>query len=331
MKSKYIMTMGTLSRKDNSLDFKNEKGHNYIPIEGIREIYILNEVSVNSKLLSYLSKFGIILHFFDYFGHYTGTYYPKEKYISGKLLIKQVYAFMNKREKIAKSIIKGIIENIHFVLYHYYKHGTNEVKPFLNDLKKLYLKNLEKDINISQIMAIEGAVWQNFYNQFRFFLNEDFVFNKRVKRPPDNPINALISFGNSLLYTKTISQIYRTHLDQSISFLHEPVQSRFSLSLDLSESFKPLIVFKTIFDLVNHNILKVKEHFDNKLNYCILNPQGRKIFIKAFEERLEKKFKHGKLKRLVSYNTAIKIDGYKLIKDIMEDKSFIPFIEKVKV
>jgi CRISPR-associated protein Cas1 len=77
--------------------------------------------------------------------------------------------------------------------------------------------------------------------------------------------------------------------------------------------------------------LKVKEHFDNKLNYCILNPQGRKIFIKAFEERLEKKFKHGKLKRLVSYNTAIKIDGYKLIKDIMEDKPFIPFIEKVKI
>ena len=59
------------------------------------------------------------------------------------------------------------------------------------------------------------------------FLPEDFVMNKRVKRPPDNPINALISYGNTLLYTKTISAIYQTHLDQRISFLHEPSEGRF--------------------------------------------------------------------------------------------------------
>ncbi len=74
--------------------------------------------------------------------------------------------------------------------------------------------------------------------------------NKRVKRPPDNPINALVSFGNTLLYTKTISSIYETHLNQTISFLHSPREGRFSLSLDISEAFKPIIVFKTIFDLV---------------------------------------------------------------------------------
>ena len=84
---------------------------------------------------------------------------------------------------------------------------------------------------------------------FQYFINEDFILNKRVKRPPDNPINALISFGNTLLYTKTISAIYRTHLDQRISFLHEPSEGRFSLSLDISEVFKPVIVYKTIFDL----------------------------------------------------------------------------------
>ena len=87
--------------------------------------------------------------------------------------------------------------------------------------------------------------------------------NKRVKRPPDNPINALISFGNTLLYTKTISAIYQTHLNQSISFLHEPTEQRFSLSLDLSEVFKPIIVFKTIFELVNTKRLTVEKHFDN--------------------------------------------------------------------
>lgn len=149
--------------------------------------------------------------------------------------------------------------------------------------------------------------------------------NKRVRRPPDNPINALVSFGNTLLYTKTISAIYRTHLDQRISFLHEPAERRFSLSLDISEVFKPVIVFRTIFDLVNNRKLQVEKHFERKTNYCVLNEAGRKIFIEAFEERVESVIQHKKLKRKVSYRTAIKLDCYKLIKCILEDEQFTPF------
>lgn len=102
--------------------------------------------------------------------------------------------------------------------------------------------------------------------------------------------------------------IYQTHLDQRISFLHEPSEGRFSLSLDLSEVFKPVIVFRTIFDLVNNRRLQVEKHFEKKVNYCILNEEGRKIFIEAFENRLESVFLHPKLKRKVSYRTALKLD-----------------------
>ncbi len=149
--------------------------------------------------------------------------------------------------------------------------------------------------------------------------------NKRVKRPPDNPINAMISFGNSLLYAKTITVIYHTHLDQRISFLHTPTERRFSLSLDISESFKPIIVFRTIFELVNRKRIKADKHFEKKMNYCLLNEEGRNIFIEAFEERLDSVFEHTKLKRKTSYHNAIKLDCYKLIKTIVEDQSFIPF------
>lgn len=151
------------------------------------------------------------------------------------------------------------------------------------------------------------------------------MFSKRVKRPPDNPLNAMISFGNSILYAKTVTAIYNTHLNQTISFLHEPGEGRFSLSLDLSEAFKPIITFRTIFELVNNKQIKVSKHFDKKLNYCLLNEEGRKIFITAIEERLESLFTHSVLKRKVSYKTAIKLDGYKLIKYIMEGKEFKPF------
>src|SRR5699024_4940777 len=102
-----------------------------------------------------------------------------------------------------------------------------------------------------------------------------------------------------------------------ISYLHEPSKARFSLSLDISETFKPIIVFKTIFDLVNNKRIKVEKHFVRKHNYCILNDQGRRIFIAAFEKRIEGKFKNEKLKRKVSFQTQIKLDCYKLIKYIL--------------
>ena len=327
----YITSMGELTRKDNSLCFRKNGKNVYIPIENTKEIYCLNEVSINSKLLDFLASNNIIVHFFNYYEGYSGSFYPRNKYNSGKILVKQVDAFINNRLLVAKSIVKGIGYNISNTLYHYYKHDKKEVKDTINWIKEELAEKIEKNDNIKQLMAIEGELWQKFYNELKIILPKDFIMNKRVKRPPDNPINALISFGNTLLYTKTISLIYKTHLDQRISFLHEPSESRFSLSLDISEVFKPVIVYKTIFDLVNNRRLQVAKHFDKKVNYCLLNEEGRNIFITAFEKRLESVFSHPKLKRKVSYKTAIKLDCYKLIKFIMEDKKFVPFNLKEKM
>lgn len=328
--TKYITSMGDLKRKDDSLCFRKGNKNIYLPVENVKEIYCLNEISLNTKLLDFISSKNIIIHFFNYYQGYSGTFYPKDKYTSGKLLIKQVEAFSNQRMEIAKAIVNGIAINIDETLYHYYKHGKKEVKETVDWIRKEVPRRLHIANNIKEIMAVEGEIWQRFYSTFKYILSEDFIMNKRVKRPPDNPINALISFGNTLLYTKTISAIYQTHLNQSISFLHEPTEQRFSLSLDLSEVFKPVIVFKTIFELVNTKKLKVEKHFDKKTNYCLLNEEGRQIFIEVFENRIETKFQHTKLKRKISYKTAIKYDGYKLIKTIFEGRSFVPFSIKDK-
>jgi len=322
--------MGKIKRKDNSIAFKNQNGWFYIPVKGTREIYFLNEVSLNSKLLHFVSKAGIILHFFNYYGYYIGTFYPKDYLISGRLTIEQSLAFVQKRTVIAKAIVSGIAQNTREVLYHYYRHGKKELLPLLKWLKDDVKRLLEKTDDINAILFIEGQIWNRFYDSFKYFLPKEFILNKRVKRPPDNPINALIGFGNSMLYTKTITMLYHTHLDQSVSFLHQPTEARFSLSLDLSEAFKPVIVFKTIFELVNRKKLQVEKHFIKELNYALLNEEGKKIFLQAFENRLNEKFLHSRLNRFVSYQTAIKLDGYKLIKFIMENKEFKPFSLKDK-
>lgn len=328
--TKYITSIGELTRKDNSLCFRKNGKNIYIPVEGTSEIYCMNEVSINTKLLDFISKNNITIHFFNYYEGYSGTFYPRNKYNSGRLLIKQVRTFEENRLIISKAIVKGIGENIYEVLYHYYKHNKKEVKGTLDWIKKSFYDTVDKSENIKSLMSVEGELWQRFYSEFKNILPEDFILNKRCKRPPDNPINALISFGNSILYTKTISAIYKTHLDQRISYLHEPSEGRFSLSLDISEVFKPILVYKTIFELVNNRRLQVDKHFDKRVNYCLLNEDGRNIFVQAFEERIESVFLHPKLKRKVSYKTAIKLDCYKLIKFITEEKEFKPFSIKEK-
>lgn len=323
--TRYIMSMGELTRKDNSLCFRKDGKNIYIPVENTKEIYCLSEVSINTKLLDFLSQNNIVVHFFNYYEGYSGTFYPRNQYNSGKLLIRQVEIFKASRMEVAKSIVKGIAANIYEVLYHYYKHDKKEVKKTIDWLRNEAGIRIDKTQNVNELMSIEGEIWMQFYGSFKYFLVEDFVLSKRVKRPPDNPINALISFGNTLLYTKTISAIYRTHLDQRISFLHEPSERRFSLSLDISEVFKPVIVFRTIFDLVNNRRIRVDKHFDKSLNYCLLNDEGRKIFVEAFEERMETVFLNKRLNRKITYRTAIKLDCYKLIKFILEGKEFTPF------
>ena len=329
--TQYIFSMGELSRKDNSIAFKNSKGSHNIPIEDTKELYCMNEVSLNTKFLDFIAKAGITVHFFNYHSNYSGSFYPKEQLISGDLTIRQSMAYIDKRLIIARTIVQGIADNIHEVLYHYYRHGKKDLKPLLDWLKKDVKAFLDNDeVHIKQILYIEGQIWHRFYDSFQHFLPDDFILNKRVKRPPDNPINALISFGNTLLYTKTISAIYHTHLNQSISFLHSPREGRFSLSLDLCEVFKPIIVFKTIFNLVNNKKLQVAKHFDKSLNYALLNESGKKIFIDAFETRMNESFKHTTLKRMTTYKSALKYDGYKLVKFLLEDKAFVPFKIKDK-
>ena len=284
--TRYIFSMGELKRKDNSIMFKNEKGNFYIPIIDTKELYCMNEVSFNTKFLDFISKAGIVLHIFNYHEGYSGTFYPKEQLVSGDLVIKQVNCFLTNRLEISKSIVLGMANNIYEILYHYYRHDKTKIKPTLDYLRKVE-KLLNKEININQIMFIEGQIWMRFYDSFKYFLPSDFIMNKRVKRPPDNPINALISFGNTLLYTKTI------------------------------------------FELVNRRKIQLK-HFEKKFNYALLNEEGKKIFIDAFENRLNETFLHPKLKRKTTLKHCLKLEGYKLIKTIIEDKKFNPFNIKDK-
>lgn len=173
----------------------------------------------------------------------------------------------------------------------------------------------ERQTGVNQLRGVEGKMRERYYHGWRHILAEGWVFTRRVRRPPDNEVNALISFGNAVLYTACLSEIYRTQLTPTISYLHEPGARRYSLALDVSEIFKPLIVDRAIFRLLNKRQLQ-PDHFEREMAGCYLNDGGKRLFLGAMEERFSSTIQHRRLGRHVSYRHLIRLECYRLIRHL---------------
>ncbi|WP_278462238.1 type I-B CRISPR-associated endonuclease Cas1b [Thomasclavelia spiroformis] len=323
--SYYIFTSGELRRKDDSLVLINEKGKKDIPIERVYDLYIFSTVSINSTLLSFLSQKGICVHFYNYYDFYIGSFYPKETLVSGSLLVKQVekYQEYESRLLIAQQIIEAASYNILRNL-KYYNSRDKDLKQYIMQIEELR-KEIYSTRNISSLMGVEGNIRKVYYESWKIIIDQDIDFEKRVKRPPDNLVNTLISFMNTIIYTKTLSEIYRTQLNPTISYLHEPSDKRFSLCLDLSEVFKPLIVDRTIFSLLNKNMITENDFYTDDGGYYRMKDSTIKVVVSALENTLTRSIKHKDLNRSVSYKHLIRLEAYKLIKHIIDEKIYEGF------
>ena len=261
---------------------------------------------------------------YNWYGYYSGTFYPREKLLSGFLVVKQVEHYLNHEERleIAKEFVRTAIHNIVQNLNHYQSNGK-DVGGFIERIKAEEM-TLDAQKTIPEVMGVEGRSREVYYSSFGTILREGFEFEKRTKQPPQNMLNCMISFGNSLMYATALSEIYHTQLTPTVSYLHEPGERRYSLALDLAEVFKPIIVDRVIFNLVNNRIIK-EEHFLKELNSCYLNEDGRRVFIAEYDKKLNTTLKHTKLKRYVSYQRLVRIEAFKLVKHLLGEAQYRGF------
>lgn len=323
----YIFSNGRLKRKDNTLFFETKDGNkNYIPVENVKEIYAFGEIDLNSKILNFLSQKEIILHYFNYYGYYAGSFYPQEHYNSGFMILKQVehYQDNQKRLLIAKKIVEGAAKNTLKILKYHNRRKKN-IKTPIEEIEGFYQLSMEQE-NIEQLMAFEGQIKQTYFKAFSTIIdNPEFQFESRTRRPPKDYINTLISFSNSVLYTQVLSEIYRTHLDPRIGYLHTTNFRRFTLNLDIAEIFKLVIGDRTIFSVLNKRIITEKD-FDKNFDGIILKESGKKKFLQHLEERLKQTIKHSGLKKNASYRRLIRLELYKLEKHLMNEELYKPFV-----
>lgn len=332
-RSFYLFNPGIMERRDNTLKFtpviQNEEGEEiaqqprYIPVEDVAEIYVFGSLRSNSSLYNFLGQKDIPLHFFDYYENYTGSFMPRDGLLSGRVLLAQAKAYQSvkKRVGLARKFIQAAAWNMLMNLNYYNRRGK-ELERKIEEIKA-FTESLVSATTVEEVMGIDGNIRRLYYSSFDIIL-DNYDMGIRTKQPPENEVNALISFGNMMCYTETLRAVHQTQLSPTISFLHTPGERRYSLCLDISEIFKPIIVDRVIFKVLNKHILS-SNHFDHKLNSCLLNNKGKMLFVKAMEDRYSETFRHRSLNRNVSYRHLIKLECYKLLKDILGIEEYKPF------
>lgn len=323
----YLFRSGRLRRHHNTLYLEGPDGDRHaIPIEDVSQLYLFGETDLNTRLLNFLAQHGVLVHCFNYYGFYTGTFYPREGNVSGELLVRQVEHYLDgeRRLRLARRFVEGALYHMRRNLL-YYKNRGKGVGEALGVVEEA-LERLGRCGEVAALMREEGKAREAYYRSFNAFLDLEEPFGKRVRRPPDNLVNALLSLGNTLLYTAVLGEIYVTPLNPTVSYLHEPFRRRFSLALDLSEVFKPLIVDRLVFRLINRGVVGEEDLEGLGESPGVYLKEGaRRTFLKAMEESLSATVRHRRLGRHVSYRQLLRLEAYKLVRHLLGMEEYEPF------
>ncbi len=286
----HIISDGILTKKDFTILFENEDEKKYIPIESIDTLNIYANVIFSSNFFEMANDVGLCVSIVNKYGELIGRFTPQRW--KGNLTIEaeqiRLLGDEKRRLALAKEFQIANVFNIRANLRYYARRNDNEVlDKTINEISDIIRKiNEAKTINI--LMMYEAEARQKYYRCFNIIMSGDsFRFNKRTRRPPQDALNAMISYGNTLLYTRFANLIYQSSLDIRIGILHNSVFRAESLNLDLADLFKPVIVDRTIFTIVNKKMInEVRDFEEGKNGGIYMSYYGKRIFIKEFERKV---------------------------------------------
>jgi len=318
----HIFADGELSRNEGTLRIDTLDGETeYLPVESVDSLYLHGQIDFNTRALGLLNEHNVPLHVFGWKDYYRGSYLPKRGQVSGNTIVEQVRAYddSDRRLQIGHDVIEASIHNMRANL-RYYDGRRGDFAAAVEELQELK-HSVSATTDIDELRSVEGNARKTYYACFDRILRDPFVLSKREYNPPTNEANAAVSFLNGMVYTTCVSAIRKTALDPTVGFVHAPGERRFTLSLDIADIFKPIMADRVLFRLVNRQQLSIDD-FEDDLDGCLLNENGRKTVLEAYESTLDETIEHPRLNRNVSFKTLVQTDVYSLKKHVLTGEPY---------
>lgn len=325
METLYLLAGSKIGRRDNTVRItpKDGKARNF-PVESLKHIIVAGASQFNSELLTFLGKRGVRLSFLDYYGNFAGSLEAARPHASGAVHLAQAKIILDTEKRLAlgKQILSAALHNLIANLRYYDYRGNVALKPTIADIRK-HWQSLQQADSVERMMGSEGLSRQAYYAAWQH-INPALTIEKRTRRPPQDRINALLSFCNGLVYSVCHNELAKTHLDLTLSFIHAPTQARASLALDLAEIFKPVIADKLIFTLVNRQMMDDRD-FEETDNMCRLSEAGRRKIVDGFRQKVDLE----QLEDMRGYRAVVLREAFRLQAHILGMEPYKAYMQRV--
>ena len=327
-----------------------------VPLLKIDDVAVLGEVTMTASALHLLMERNIEVTFLGYYGQFKGRLSPP---FSKNALLRaaqyRAHEDMTKRCELARRFVIGKLSNQRTMLQRYQRRQADEdmraagehITVLLQQLAALSLEvqearqtqqsqptqllasgeNRVEGTPLATILGLEGAGSAAYFRFFGKFLSnqEQWPFAQRIKRPPTDPVNALLSFGYSLLTNKVADAVQLVGFDHFVGYLHSSTYGRPALALDMLEEFRPVIVDSVVLTLLNNRMLTPND-FVVEVGAYRLKQEPRKIFFTKFEERLNEEVQHPLFGYKTTYRRCIELQVRLLAKYLTgEIDAYPPF------
>ena len=308
-----------------------------IPLIKIDEVVVLGEVTLTASAIHLLLERDIEITFLGQYGQFKGRLSPPfSKNAVLRMAQYRAHQDMTRRCELARRFVIGKLSNQRTMLQRYQRRQSDvemrqaieQMATLLHQLAALPLAqahvvahrlasgdNRIAGTPLEAILGMEGAGSAAYFRSFgKLLINrEQWTFEGRVKRPPTDAVNALLSFGYSLLTNKVASAVQLVGFDHFVGYLHSSFYGRPALALDLLEEFRPIIVDSVVLTMLNKRML-TRDDFVVELGAYRLKDERRKVFFTQFEERLNEEVVHPLFGYKVTYRRCLELQARLLAK-----------------
>ncbi|GHV28314.1 CRISPR-associated endonuclease Cas1 [Synergistales bacterium] len=322
---------GMLGKKGDALYWRAKReGHAQIlPLNQIEDVVVIGQGAVTTQALHSLMDEDVPVHYIDSRGRYKGSLTSGRG--RGYAIRRLQYGAADDSEaslSIAKNFVTGKLlgERRTLLRYFYRNKGiAHDLRETCSELADLSRAALRRD-SVEDLRGIEGIGAVRYFSAFSCVLQSPWFFRERNRRPPRDPVNAMLSFGYTMLLSSVATAAVIVGLDPCVGFIHPEYRGRPSLALDMMEEFRSPVVDRMVISSCNQGLFKPEDFEPGEDGGVKMSGAARKLFLKLYSERLRASVTNDSTGQHSGYEDHIRSQSAMLIRHLRGQGEYLPFV-----